>query len=57
MYFIMFWEQSHGRRKKRFVARKTFPVRIFTNKYSIIGESFLDRRGLEASYGISFKMI
>lgn len=57
MYFIMFWEQSHGRRKKRFVARKTFPVRIFTNKYSIIGESILDRRGLEASYGISFKMI
>lgn len=43
--------------KKRFIARKTFPLRIFTNKYSIIGESVLDRRGLEASYRISFRMI
>lgn len=51
------WELSHGSRKNGFIARKMFPLRIFANKSSIIGESFLDRRGSEASHEINFKMI
>lgn len=36
---------------------RCFPLRIFANKSSIIGESFLDHRGFEASHEINFKMI
>lgn len=56
LHFIMFWELSRGRQKE-FIARKMFPLRIFANKNYNIGESFLDHREFEASYGISIKMI